>query len=249
MADKFPSNEKDGVMITRQASVLDALRSATMQQHRTLERTPLMASLLDSDLNLDGYAAVVVTFARLFATLDPLLSAAAVRSQALPAGYRYEPRLPYLEQDLAALLQQTAGISRWRPASSDELFAGTADSSLVRCAQAQAFTTEQTLGLLYVIEGASQGGRIIAPRLTKQLKLKDNVGLSYFSHFAFEATDWAILRQGLTDWRAEPSAQDQHQQPRLDTPRTCAAACSMFEALVRLSLQQQVCATHSMRYL
>lgn len=235
-------------MGTKQASVIDALRSSTMPHHRTLERTPLMASLLHSDLNLSSYAQVLAVFARLFATLDPLLAGASARFPATPHGYQYEPRLPYLEQDLAALLKQSVPTPPWRPASGEELFAGATDSSLVSYADAQALTIEQTLGLLYVVEGASQGGKIIAPRLAKRLKFNNNVGLSYFFHFAFEATAWTALRNGLAEWCAEPAAQDQYQQPRLHTQQTCAAACSLFEALTRLSLQPKACDNQAIRH-
>ncbi|MCC5880518.1 MAG: biliverdin-producing heme oxygenase [Idiomarina sp.] len=226
-------------MSTNPGSFIELLRATTKSEHSALERTPMMASLMNKDLSVADYTQVLLVFARLYATLDPLLIAATQNCQVLDESYQYHARLPFLQRDLSALRKRLNSSLDWQPATLAQLFSGRQDPSLHNCAQAQSLTQEQTLGLVYVIEGSSQGGKIIAPRLAKQLQLTNNTGLSFFHHFAFQATDWPVLRQQLSALPAEGGNQQPDQLIAVQPQPVCDAACSMFQALTELMAQPQ----------
>lgn len=226
-------------MSKTRASIIQLLRVSTKSEHIALERAPLMASLLDKHLSLAGYTQVLLMFARFYATMDPLLNAATAECQGLPDRYRYEPRLPYLRDDLAALGERLDIPLVWQPVTLVELFSNRQDPSLLAAADTQCLTNEQTLGFIYVVEGSSQGGKILTPRLTKRLKLTSRCGLSFFNHFAFQATAWPALQAMLSALPENGALRQQDSAIAFAPNQVCDAACSLFQALSELTAQPQ----------
>lgn len=150
--------------------LLTQLREQTAVEHRRLEQHALLRPLAANDLNLDQYADVIAAFTGYYATLEPLLKP---RLQLVEHGsYRYQPRLPLLASDLEYLPPRTI-------------------ASCARIPLAQ--NHDQLTGILYVLEGASQGGRVIAPRLVRSLALRDGAGASYFHYYRQQS--WQRFRE------------------------------------------------------
>lgn len=146
------------------------LKDGTHTWHQTLEQAPLAGDLIQGSVSHWQYAAFLQA---LYSYL------AAYEKQVLPelshyqwGPYHYESRLPYLAADLGSLAQYTP------------------TSVLPEPEVPQPRNLPQLLGQLYVIEGASQGGRIISPRLTRTLNLTPGTGLRYFHHFSEVRNQW-----------------------------------------------------------
>ncbi len=160
--------------------LLARLRQATRPVHRELERHPLLRPLLSADLSRRNYVRVLGAFAAFYRDMEPGITAAldALTIQGeTSTPYRYRPRLFVLQQDLDDLDAQQAGVS----------------APLPRLPALQ--TPEALLGVLYVLEGATQGGRVIAPRLAQALNLGPAFGARYFH--LHEAGQWPHLKRVL----------------------------------------------------
>ena len=123
-------------------SAVATLRRATRATHRRLEQE---LGVMSPDLTIAEYGALLVGFAALHQTLDDEIAA---QLQAAPAGRPFEldiderRRMPLLARDLARL-----GVALPAPVA----------FPLTSLAGA--------LGALYVSEGATLGGSVIAPHV------------------------------------------------------------------------------------
>jgi heme oxygenase len=143
--------------------ILKRLKLATSARHTALEdQLPLMRS----DLSCEEYRQFVGRFFGFYAPLETLLMASN-HWQLLGFDYAARQKTPRLVQDLLAL-----------GGSAVEL------AAIPRCTNLPALTTpEQLLGCLYVIEGATLGGRIITRQLQTQLGLNPESGGAFFEGY------------------------------------------------------------------
>lgn len=187
-------------------TLLQVLRQATSQTHRELEQTEVLSPLLQADLTQAHYVQVLSMFARFYATVDAHLVLLQPTLNKHVPGYRYQPRLPYLHQDLFAL-----------------------DAPLPTqpCAINAPTTLQNAVGWCYVVEGSSQGGAIINRRLQQTLALTPHYGLSFFHHFSVEHDGWNILKH----WLSRQSTVNRATQPKL----YCEGANQLFSALTNLA--------------
>lgn len=145
------------------SGLLQSFRTSTQAEHRALERQPLLRALLMPTLSRAQYGALLqglFSFYRsLEATLIPAVQALQTR---FPAGdYGYQPRSEWLRQDLLSLGLVPAGGSAL---------------DVPACRGADA-----ALGVLYVLEGSTQGGRVIAPRIEHSLGVTRASGARFFN--------------------------------------------------------------------
>lgn len=166
-----------GRPLSHHQSLREALRAATRAEHKVLEAQPLMQRLLSPELTLIEYGQILRAQRSYYRALEPALRPfeRQLRERFPEVGYRYHSRLVSLEQDCRALQLPDdhgirAGVS-WRPPM---------DSS------------EETLGVLYVLEGASQGGRVIARALNRSLGLESGNGADFF-YCHLSQDGWARL--------------------------------------------------------
>lgn len=133
--------------------LLSLLRAGTRRQHLALEQHPLLHRLLAPDLVRHEYGMVLQAFWCFYQSLEPgLMAVLPELERQVPFGvYSYQPRLPLLEADFSDLLLA-------KPAP------GVASNATIRYP-----TPVEALGILYVLEGATQGGRVIAARLQQSL--------------------------------------------------------------------------------
>lgn len=122
-------------------------------------------------LDLPLYARILQRFAEAYACIEPLLYALeSNRPAQMPA---YRPRLPALQADLARL-PDTAPMPELPPLS------------LPTAADAAA----HYLGMRYVLEGSTQGARLISARLEQNLPQLREQAFNY----------WLLQREAAAEW-------------------------------------------------
>lgn len=153
------------------------LRQATQQSHLDIERHPLLAPLLRPDLDRAAYCRVLQAFRSFYLACEPGLDdGLAARSLCQSVQYQYRARAQLLAhdlQDLGATGGATQGYSR-------------AGGSVIQQ------SPEHILGWLYVLEGATQGGRLIAPKVSRALGLDEGFGARYFHLYIHD--QWQLFK-------------------------------------------------------
>ncbi|GHC38778.1 biliverdin-producing heme oxygenase [Aidingimonas halophila] len=155
--------------------MLVQLREQTRPAHLALESQPLLQRLLSSRLTETDYGQLLQSMLAFYQSLEPVLVTAttALLAQHPDPNYRYLPREPLLASDCRALGCVSSGFIH----SPIEL----------RLNGSGAYF----LGILYVIEGSTQGGRFIAKHLADTLGVGENSGASFFN-----------IHQSNNSWKA-----------------------------------------------
>jgi len=154
--------------------ILKRLKLATNARHRALEdQLPLM----QANLSHEDYCRVLSGFFGFYAPLEIQLMNSPYWQQ-LPFDYADRQKTPRLKQDLLAL-----GLSPWALAKTP-LCAVLPDLN----------APEQLLGCLYVIEGATLGGRHITQHLQNRMGLTPESGGSFFDGYGAQTgTRWKVF--------------------------------------------------------
>jgi heme oxygenase len=134
---------------------MQRLREHTAAVHAATEELPLMRSLLDGRPTAAGYVRYLATLHGVYAAVEPPLYAALPAPLLTTLGVA--PKLPALQRDLVAM-SHTANLS---PLPRADL------SQDVRrlLERAGSWRAAAALGGLYVLEGATLGGQVIAREL------------------------------------------------------------------------------------
>jgi heme oxygenase len=146
-----PPMSATGLAVRKPGALMKELRARTANLHVATEALPLMRNLMAPEVDAASYRAYLGAFARPYGLLEPHLHACCRSSTLNRLGVR--ARWPALVQDLAALGMESPSPP---PAHAKQL------SDLVA-------NEAQALGGLYVLEGASLGGRVISQRLRRNL--------------------------------------------------------------------------------
>jgi heme oxygenase len=169
-------------------NLLATLRRETHVAHATLERHPMLKAMLNGDPSIDGYVHLLMAFHDCFRSLEPMVeeNLPRIERESAQYGYRWHSRLKAVRHDLDAL---GAGIPCKQQAT----------------VQVSADGKDGLLGVLYVLEGACQGGRVIAPLLHQRLGLDTGNGAAYFTLYRHD--EWSrflqVLQQAEVDTVAE----------------------------------------------
>ena len=147
-----------------QADALQAhLRQSTAGAHRALDHHPLLAPLLRPGLDRAHYGRVLQAFHAIHGPLQARLLDGLLRWGGA-SDYRPSDRVTWLKQDLAFLgldgQQAMAALATWRlaPVSS----------------------SAELIGELYVVEGSTLGGQVIARLLGDSLGITPETGGRFF---------------------------------------------------------------------
>ena len=134
------------------------LRQATRLVHKRIEAS---LPVLDPHLTRERYTRVVEALHGFYAAVEPMVA------DALACGddrWRQHAKLPLLATDLRALGRAPDHIDR-----------------LPRCTtMPYPRTASHALGILYVLEGATLGGQIIAKSLRARLAIEVDTGAAFF---------------------------------------------------------------------
>ena len=177
-------------------NLLFRLRTETEPQHKSLEDA---LALMDAGLTLAHYQTLLQRFHAFWCDWQPLAHGL-LRAEGDLLTER--DRTPLLAQDLAFF-----GLPHLIPAERPMPVLADADAAL---------------GSLYVMEGSTLGGQVIARHLERHLGLTDGNGYRYFQGYGpRNGPMWAAMRAKLALVPAESTAAD----------RAVAAAAETFSLL------------------
>jgi heme oxygenase len=174
------------------------LRDATRPAHQRLERA---LPLGDPGLTLDAYRRILEALYGFYEPLEADLETTAGTSsgERVPIGGRQ--KVWRLRADLRALGARDASLD-----------------ALPRCRCLPEVTTyARALGCLYVVEGATLGGSIVARALREHFGLGPNTGASFFHGYGVETG--AMWRSFLAHLEASPASPAEVMGAALDTFR------------------------------
>jgi heme oxygenase len=182
-------------------SAMAGLRLATWPSHQRLEKRLDVRTRFS---NLDAYRGHLAKMWGFCAALEDQLQKG-VFGAAL-ADYESRRKLPLLTQDLVALGGDPETVAR-----------------LARCTALPACTDAATaFGCVYVLEGATLGGRTLLPLVQSQLGLTPHRGSAFLASYGEEvAAMWRSFGVALDAWCEPP--------PR--SARASEAAVETFDAL------------------
>ena len=169
-------------------SFLENLRSTTSESHKNLEKLPLSAAILSPTISKNDYGnylkvmydVIYETENRIFPILSGLIPDLEERKKA---------RL--LDQDLAAL-----GMSK---SNFESPFASKENVSI-----------GFALGLFYVVEGSTLGGRFIIKNIQSVLGFDENNGAQYFAGYGNKTGSyWKNFLNILTQYEQENEVADE----------------------------------------
>jgi len=200
-----PSSTHAG--ITAAGGVLEVMRDRTRETHARLEARLL---LLDPALDMARYRAVLAAFYGYHASLEPRLwSVPGLERLGLHAAERR--KAPLLERDLLLLGFDTDAVA-----------------ALPRCAALPPVADlGSALGALYVLEGATLGGRVITRHLSAHLRIGASTGGAFFEGYGERTGDmWRAYRAAVHRAVLDPEC-------GVDEVAAVTAAVATFDALDR----------------
>ncbi len=190
--------------------VMDRLKVETADLHTAAERHPFQAAMIRGNLGRAGYAAYLGQVLHVHRTLEGRLSSlrADARVAAVATDDRF--RAAAIVEDLAAL----DGDGEAAPATPQT-------ARLIETIDAAG--VPELLGMLYVLEGSTNGGRFIAKAVGRSLGISPGPGLRYLDPYGDQQqARWASFKE---DVRAASFSPDEHD-------RIIEGAKAMFRGLV-----------------
>lgn len=159
--------------------ILECLKQATRERHRLLEgKLPL----LDPQLSQDNYRCLVSNFYGYYAPMESLVLTLPWWDE-VGLNFNERQKTPSLEQDLIILGYEPETLAQ-----------------LPRCQHLpEVKSIAQLLGCLYVMEGATLGGQIIAKQLQANLSVTQKTGAAFFNGYGIQtAKHWQAFCTLLT---------------------------------------------------
>ena len=194
LADPDPVNPDPTSSFAAASSVLTRLRFETRNEHEAVERVlDLMGAL-----TCDGYCQRLVQFYGFYSPLETALQARCAKqsdSCSLQVS-QLSKLLPRLRKSL--LLRQ------------DLHHFGITTADLAQCCALPPIQTPaEVLGCLYVLEGATLGGRLITQHVQATLGITPTTGGSFFDGYAGQtARMWNAMRQTLLSGAVDAQAEN-----------------------------------------
>lgn len=201
-ATRWPDREggPPGAAIPALADLAQALRTATRDLHHVVDHHPLLAPLVRDGLTRQQYGQALRVLLWLY---EPLQASLAVGIAKFAGGYDLADRVSWLRSDLAFL-----GIPADMPPG-----AWTAPAPI---------RPAELAGMLYVVEGSTLGGQVIARQLAASLGVGAVTGATFFTGWGDEtAARWQAFLAHAANLANG------------NTAEACAAAVGLFEALLQ----------------
>jgi heme oxygenase (biliverdin-IX-beta and delta-forming) len=181
------------------AALMQRLREHTAAVHDATEDLPLMRHVLTQQPTPAGLAQYLGAMHGIYAAVEPALYAAVSPAQLTALGIR--PKLPALRRDLATL-GRLDGSMQTTPAGLESELRG-----LLTTAGGNAEAA--ALGGLYVLEGATLGGQLIARRLGEHWACDGPLPVAFLDFRAgHEQTDWRRFGAAVEDFAQRHPGKD-----------------------------------------
>lgn len=185
------------------------MKHETTLLHTRAERHPCQASLLQGSCGVAGYRSYLAQMLHVHRAIDGSLRARMHDPRVAGVVREHQLRAGLIERDLAAL--GATGPAPPSPATRELVGA-------IERADVPAL-----LGMHYVLEGSTNGGRFIARAIARSLGLAPGAGLDYLDpHGDAQRERWAAFREALDHAALAPAEQD----------AAVAGAMAMFSMLV-----------------
>jgi heme oxygenase len=190
------------------SNIQQVLQSATHSQHQQLDRHPLYRQLLSSSLCLESYRQILMNFYQWHWAMNQRLSL--LCHQKVP--FLDEPILQRLSQDLA------------------KLDCDVSELSCLNLSEAPTESVSYQLGALYVLQGSSLGGQVIAPKVERTLQRTDVT-----QHF------WGPKSETYTLWSQSMAYLDSQLIDEISLQQAIQGAQESFALMMDITeLQQEV---------
>jgi heme oxygenase len=165
-----------GAILPAGGALLVALREGTRDEHERLERQSWLRSV---DLGIEQYRRGLAAFLGIHRPLEPAIAGAlAAEALIMP----WTPRASLLERDLGDL-----GMT-------PDLLAGVPDCPTLPLIS----DVGSALGCLYVLEGSTLGGQVLARELGRRLGVGPGRGGAYFRGYGAETrSHWRAFTEAL----------------------------------------------------
>lgn len=148
-------------------SCRQVLREATHEAHVRLNRHPLLACLFRPGYDLAAYHKVLAAYYHFYRSVEPAI-VAFIDAAGLDFDYAVRRKAPWLMSDLHMLGVHPEGPA-WLPPRPP--------------AALEILNAAQLVGVLYAIEDATLGGRVIARHVNASLGLATNSGARFFNGY------------------------------------------------------------------
>ena len=171
------------------ASFLLKLRESTGPLHRSLEELPLSQSLTDPGISREQYGRYLLALHPVIAKAEESLYP--ILSHLLP-DLEHRKKRSLIESDLTYLQIPTnqAGLSN--------------GSDLIHVSR-----VPHAIGIIYVLEGSTLGGRVIVKNIRSSLGYVKNNGASYFTGYGDQTGPmWKIFLETLTRYEYDSGQGD-----------------------------------------
>lgn len=177
-----------------------ALRAATRDLHHVVDHHPLLAPLVREGLTRQQYGRALRALLWLYGPLQESLALGAAK---FGGGYELADRVSWLRSDLAFL-----GIAADMPRDAWDAPVPTSPAALA--------------GMLYVVEGSTLGGQVIARQLAASLGVGAVTGATFFNGWGEKtAARWQAFHAHAVSLTGG------------NTEAACVAAVGLFEALLQ----------------
>lgn len=163
--------------------ILQEIKAGTAQNHMQLEQTSLLLPISRKNITQEEYISILKKFYGYFYPLEKMLDT-------FPQLQTYLPDYP-ARRKADLICQDLLNIA---PAS--------AAQPLALCSNLPAVTnTSQAFGCLYVMEGSTLGGQMIARTIKEVLNIDSNSGVSFFNGYGKETgSKWKLFQQALVSF-------------------------------------------------
>ncbi len=174
--------------------VLQRLKAATSAEHDAIE---VALDLMSPGLSLTDYHRRLRRYHGFYAPIEPLIGAAA-DWQHWRLDITARTKTAWLAADLAYLRDR------------NELGSAAASALPLCRALPPLDTAAAAFGCLYVLEGASLGGRVISRHIERQLGLNATHGARFFHGYGEQTgAMWKEFRTALSAFADQPALEDQ----------------------------------------
>ena len=175
------------------------LKEGTQSLHDEAESGDFQRRMVSGELTREEFASFLAQMHHVHATLDPALDAAAASDERLASIFQTtHHRLDLLDQDLVDLDAD---------ASEAPLPAITEFVEFVKSRSTD--SPVSLLGALYVMEGATNGNKIVAKRLRDSIGLGDDKAMGYLDpHGQDQRRSWNTFKESLNELDLNEQEQD-----------------------------------------
>lgn len=169
--------------------ILEKIKTATSVNHILLEQSQVLLPISNKNLTRENYRTILTKFYGFFYPLEKLVNQFDQIQLYLP-DYTTRRKAGLLKNDLLTI----EGIEIYIDFCED---------------LPQVANVSQAFGCLYVMEGSTLGGKIIAKQLKEQLGLDDKNGASFFNGYKEETgPKWKAFQQALLAVSAASESDD-----------------------------------------